>query len=102
MESVWHIGDLRRIPPGKMDRSEKQPSQTGGTDHGPRTALGPKFVHKGSDMKCDGVPPDVEAIGHSLVGQSLGDKLEHFEFPACQGHCQFSGQSLKDAFLETI
>src|SRR4029453_19234900 len=46
-ESAWHIGDLGGIPPGKKGRSEQQPSQTGGTDHGLHTALGPKCAHKG-------------------------------------------------------
>jgi len=77
-ESALHIGDMGRIPPGKMGRSEEEPSQTGGTDNGLRAALGTKFAHDGIDMEFDGVLTDVEAIGNSLVGQSLGYKLEHF------------------------
>jgi hypothetical protein len=44
-------------------------------------------------VELAGVVADAEALGDPLVGEALGEELEHFEITGCQGLGQLFGRS---------
>jgi hypothetical protein len=56
-------------------------------------ALDSQLAEEDVDVEFDGVVVDAEALGDSLVGEALGEELEHFALAGCQGLGQLFGRS---------
>src|SRR3990172_12534519 len=66
-----------RVGPSKRARSEEDQPEAGGEDDGLSTALGAQLAQDGVDVELHGMLADAQPLSDGLIGQALGQELEH-------------------------